>query len=186
MSIASHALLLADTGPLCRFAEAGDEQVDALVDYLGEALRITQDVNIEVQRLAKTKFPRLHRLAWKGFPSSDPITITDKRLLDQIENIVQGRRRHSPGHFMEDRGEVATILVAKAIECSVLIDDRWGKDTFAVRKGVPTFSTEDLAVEMASAGALTEDEAYAVFRRVYRSSRSSFDTRLGALRQARA
>lgn len=181
MSIASQPLLLADTGPFCRFAETGDEHLDALASHLGDNLRITQDVAIELSRLAREAFPRLARLRWLAFPREEPITIRDKRLLDQIENIVQGRRRHAPGHFLEDRGEVATILVAKSIGCPVLIDDRWGKDTFAVRKGVPTFSTEDLAVEMAAARVLTPDQAYAVFRRVYRSDRATFDARLAAL-----
>jgi len=183
MSIADQSMLLADTGPFCRFAEAGDDAIDALVSYLGDSIRITQDVSIELQRLAKTQFPRLNRFIWKKFPVEDPITITDKRLLDQIENIVQGRRRHNPGHFMEDRGEVATILIAKALGCPVLIDDRWGKERFAIKKGVLTFSTEDLAVEMAVAGALSEDDAFEVFRRVYNSPRLTFDTRLAAIRQ---
>lgn len=184
MRIADQPVLLADTGPFCRFADAGDAHVDALVDYVGDTLQITQDVSIEIQRLAKQRFPRLNRLSWKGFPASDPITITDKRLLDQVENIIEGRRRHSPGHFMEDRGEVATILVAKSMDCPVLIDERWGKETFATRKGVTTFSTEDLAVEMASVGALSPDDAFAVFRRVYQSSRSSFDALLNQLQEA--
>lgn len=185
MRIADQPVLLADTGPFCRFSEASDAHVDALVDYMGDTLQITQDVSIEIQRLAKQRFPRLNRLSWKGFPASDPITITDKRLLDQIENIIDGRRRHSPGHFMEDRGEVATILVAKSMGCPVLIDERWGKETFAVRKDVATFSTEDLAVEMAAAGALSPNDAYEVFRRVYQSSRVSFDALVSGLGQAR-
>lgn len=183
MSIADQPALLADTGPFCRFAEAGDDAIDALVNYLGGSIRITQDVSIELQRLAKTQFPRLKRFTWQKFPVEDPITITDKRLLDQIENIVQGRRRHNPGHFMEDRGEVATILVAKDLGCPVLIDDRWGRETFAVKKGVATFSTEELAVEMAADGVLSENDAFDVFRRVYNSDRPTFDQQLAAYRQ---
>jgi hypothetical protein len=179
MTIAGHPLLLADTGPFCRFAEASDAHVDALVAYVRHNLRITQDVAIELARLGETRFPRLKRLGWNRFPAEDPITITDARLLSQIDNIVEGRRRHSPGHFLEDRGEVATILVAKQLECPILIDDRWGS-TFARRKSVATFSTEDLAVEMAQSDRLTPDEAFEVFRRVYHNDRASFEARLTA------
>jgi hypothetical protein len=178
MTIAAEPLLLADTGPFCRFAEASDRHVDALSAHLRHNLRITQDVAIEIARLARTTFPRLKRLQWKEFPAEDPITITDARLLSQIENIVDGRRRHSPGHFLEDRGEIATILVAKQMGCPVLIDERWGKDTFAPRKGVATYSTEDLAIEIVLAGGLTRDQAFDVYRRVYRNDRASFDARL--------
>jgi hypothetical protein len=180
MTIADEPLLLADTGPFCRFAEAGDAQVDALAAHLRHNLRITQDVAIELARLAGTKFPRLKQLAWKEFPGEEPITITDARLLSQIEDIARGRRRHAPGHFLEDRGEIATILVAKQIGCPVLIDERWGKETFAPRKGVATYSTEDLAVEIARAERLTPDEAFEVYRRVYHGDRSTFDARLAA------
>lgn len=104
MTIAAQPLLLADTGPFCRFAETGDEQV----------------------------------------------------------------------------GEVATILVANQLDCPVLIDERWGKETFAPRKGVATYSTEDLAVEMAAVGVLTAEQAFAVFERVYHRDRAAFDARLAA------
>jgi hypothetical protein len=85
---------------------------------------------------------------------------------------------------MEDRGEVATILVAKDLGCPVLIDERWGRETFAVKKGVATFSTEELAVEMAAAGVLSANDAFDVFRRVYNSDRPTFDQQLAAYRQA--
>ncbi len=107
--------LLADTGPFCRFAEGKSQQILALADYLDGAVRVVQDVSIELSRRAKTpEHAALNQLQWidPKFPQHQPIAITDKRVLAQIEDILQGRRRRNPGHFMEDRGEVATILVA--------------------------------------------------------------------------
>ena len=98
-------------------------------------------------------------------------------MLQQIEDIVAGRRRRSPGHFMEDRGEVATILLAKERGWPVLLDERWGT-AFAVRKGVETVTTEELCTELTIAGKLNDDHAFDVFKRVYRTGRAEFDRRV--------
>jgi predicted nucleic acid-binding protein len=182
MTIVGQPLLLADTGPFCRFAEVGDGHLDAFAAHTRANLAIVQDVKLELHRLAQNDFPRLKQLDWIGFPAKEPITVTDKHLLAQIENICDGRRRRNPGHFMEDRGEVASILLAKSLGCPVLIDERWGREQFAVVKRVVTYTTEDLALELAVDGGLTEDQAFAVFRGVYRSTRSDFNARLAALR----
>jgi hypothetical protein len=106
------------------------------------------------------------------------------RMLQQIEDIVAGRRRRSPGHFMEDRGEVATILLAKERGWPVLLDERWGT-AFAVRKGVETVTTEELCVELAVASKLNGDHAYDVFKRVYRTGRAEFDLRVSIAERPR-
>jgi predicted nucleic acid-binding protein len=177
--------LLADTGPFCRFAEGTSQQIHALASYLDGAVHIVQDVSIELHRRAKTKeHASLKQLDWidPKFPQHEPIAITDRQVLAQIENILDGRHRRNPGHFMEDRGEVATILVAKDRDWPVLMDDGWGRRSFAPAKNVEVFSTEDLCVEMASAKALSHDAAFQVFAKVYKASRAEFDRRVATFR----
>ncbi len=184
-SIRERPCLLADTGPFCRFAEGASQQTHALASYLDGAVYIAQDVSIELHRRAKTKeHASLKQLEWidPKFPQHEPIAITDRQVLAQIENILDGRRRRNPGHFMEDRGEVATILIAKDRGWPVLMDDGWGRRSFAPAKGVEVFSTEDLCVEMAHAKALSDDDAFEIFAKVYNAKRAEFDRRLAALR----
>ncbi len=182
-AIRQRPFLLADTGPFCRFAEGKSQQILALAAYLDGAVHIVQDVSIELSRRAKTPAHAvLKQLQWidPTFPQHQPIAITDKRVLAQIEDILGGRRQRNPGHFMEDRGEVATILVAKDRDWPVLMDDGWGRRSFAPAKGVEVITTEDLCVEMAAAKALTNDHAFEVFEKVYNTSRAEFDKRVEA------
>jgi predicted nucleic acid-binding protein len=181
--IGQRPFLLADTGPFCRFAEGTSQQILALASYLAASVHIAQDVSIELHRRAKTpEHASLKQLQWidPKFPQYDPIAITDMRVLAQIENILDGRRRRNPGHFMEDRGEVATILIAKDHGWPVLLDDGWGRRSFAPAKGVEVFSTEDLCVEMAATKALSTDDAFEVFEKVYKTGRAEFDRRVAA------
>jgi hypothetical protein len=177
--IADRPCLLADTGPFCRFAEGRHKQLAVMAEYLDERLWIAQDVAIELQRRSQTKeHAALSSLKWEPrFPRHEPITIADRKMLQQIEDIVAGRRRRKPGHFMEDRGEVATILLAKERGWPVLLDERWGT-AFAVRKGVETVTTEQLCVELTIADKLSSDHAFDVFKRVYRTGRAEFDHRV--------
>jgi predicted nucleic acid-binding protein len=184
-TIRERPCLLADTGPFCRFAEAGSQQTHALADYLGQSLYIAQDVSLELRRRAKTQeHAALKQLQWidPKFPQHEPIPITDKKVLAQIEDILAGRRRRNPGHFMEDRGEVATILLAKDRGWPVLMDDGWGRRSFAPAKGVEVISTEELCIEMAVANALSRDHAFAVFKTVYKTNRTTFDRRVAAFK----
>jgi hypothetical protein len=181
--IRERSCLLADTGPFCRFAEGRHDQLAAMVAYLDDHLWITQDVAIELSRRAKSEQHRqLSTLAWEPkFPRHEPLTITDARLLQQIEDIVAGRLKQRPAHFMKDRGEVATVLLAKERGWPVLLDDQWGRK-FAARKEVEVITTEDLCVEMVAAGHLAENHSFEVFRRVYMTPRADFDGRVAALR----
>jgi hypothetical protein len=175
--------LLADTGPFCRFAEGNSNQIHALAAYLGEAVHIVLDVWVELHRRAKTdQHAALNQLRWidPNFPQHEPIPITDKHLLAQIDDIVAGRRQRKPGHFMEDRGEVATILLAKDRGWPILMDDGWGK-RFAKAKNIETITTEDLCLEMATTHALSDEHAFEIFEKVYKTSRTQFDQRLAAL-----
>jgi predicted nucleic acid-binding protein len=82
---------------------------------------------------------------------------------------------------MEDRGEVATVILAKDRGWPTLMDDGWGK-RFAKAKKVEIITTEDLCVEMAATGALSDEDAFEVFEKVYKTSRGQFDERVAALR----
>jgi hypothetical protein len=181
--IRQRPFLLADTGPFCRFAEGRSAQILALAGYLADTVRVALDVSIELQRRAKTpEHAALKQLHWidPKFPQHEPIAITDKRLLAQVEDIARGRRQRNPGHFMEDRGEIATILLAKDRGWPVLMDDGWGK-RFAKAKQVEVITTEELCVEMAAANALSDEHAFEVFAKVYKTSRAQFDKRVAAL-----
>jgi hypothetical protein len=184
VSIKDQEILLADSGPFCRFADTGHEHLKAFMDYLGPSLRVTRDVQREISNLAKTEFPRLKDLEWTGWLSEDnALTITDRRMLSQIDDIAEGqRRRRNRRNPTAERGEIATVLLAKHMKVPVLVDDGEGKD-FATKKGVMSFDTEQLCVEMAIAGALTEDQAFEVYGRVYKGTRQKFNK---ALADARA
>lgn len=183
MTIKEQHLLLADTGPFCRFADTGHRHLQAFVDYLGPALRITRDVEREIRNLSKKRYPALQDLEWRKWPGYESvITITDPRLLAQIDEIARRERmKKNKRAAWAEKGEFATILVAKQLQAPVLMDDGNGK-RFAAGKRVVSFTTEDLCVEMAVAGALTDDEAFDVFHRVYKSSRTQFDARVATSR----
>jgi hypothetical protein len=181
--IADLEVILGDTGPFCRLAEAGEPHLDIAADYLKPRLQIVMDVQRELRRRAAMPVhARLHRLAQLGVPERDPITITDKYMLERIEEIVEGRRRRKPGHADADRGEVATALVAGAMRVPILMDDGWGK-RFAISQGVRVFTTQDLAVELAATQTLTSRFAYGNFRIVYAdATRPDFDHRVEEFR----
>jgi len=177
--IADLETILGDTGPFCRLAEAGEAHLDIAAGYLREQLQIVMDVHRELRRRATLPIhARLSRLPTLGVPQHEPITITDRYLLERIDEIVEGRRRRKPGHVDEDRGEVATALVARAMNVPALMDDGWGK-RLAASEGVQVFTTQDLAVELAATGTLAARFAYGIFRLVYAdSSRNDFDQRV--------
>ena len=164
--IADLELILGDTGPFCRLAEAGEAHLDVAAGYLKAQLQIVMDVHRELRRRATTPaHARLNRLALLGIPEHEPITITDKFLLERVDTIIEGRRRRKPGHADEDRGEVATALVAAAMSVPVLMDDGWGK-RLAVSQNVRVFTTQDLAVELAATETLHPRFAFGIYRAV--------------------
>jgi hypothetical protein len=182
--IVARPCLIADTGPFCRFAQGTANQLDAFADYLGDSVWIVQEVAVELaKRSRKPGYERLVQLGWRNpsFPQHPPIAIADRRMITQIDNIIGGRQRGGRGPLVKDRGEVASVLVARDKKWPVLMDDGWGRHSFAPSRGVETISTEDLCLEMAHAGALSADDAYEVFESVYHTSRATFDRRLGQL-----
>jgi hypothetical protein len=101
--------VLADTGPFCRLAEAGEHQLDAAAEYLAPVLHIVKDVEGELRRRATIPVhARLNRLELLGVPRHEPITLTDARLLSRIETILARRRKRYPDHENKDKGEVVT------------------------------------------------------------------------------
>jgi len=181
--IAEQDLILADTGPFCRLAEAGEAHLDAAALYLEPNVQVVIDVHKELRRRSTVSVhARLTRLELLGVPREEPITITDKNLLDRVEAILQGRRRRKPGHEREDRGEVTTALVAADLGVPVLMDDGFGK-RLAAQEGVEIFTTQDLAVELAAYDALRSLHAYGLYRIVYQNSnRREFDRLVDAAR----
>ena len=176
-------LILGDTGPFCRLAEAGEAHLDIAANYLKPRLQIVMDVHRELRRRATTrKHDRLNRLPILGIPEHEPITITDKHILERIDDIVEGRRRRKPGHVDEDRGEVATALVAAEMGVPVLMDDGWGK-SLAMARNVRVFTTQDLAVELAATNTLAPRFAFGIYRLVYKGATlEEFDRRVEGFR----
>jgi hypothetical protein len=181
--IAEQDVILAETGPFCRLAEAGEAHLDAAARYLQPNVRVVIDVHKKLRR--RSAIPvhaRLTRLELLGVPRDEPIPITDKHLLDRIQTILEGRRRHKPAHEHEDRGEITTALVAADLGVPVLMDDGFGK-RLAAHEGVEVFTTQDLAVELAAYGVLGALHAYGIYRIVYQdSTREEFDRLVDAAR----
>jgi predicted nucleic acid-binding protein len=181
--ITEQDMILADTGPFCRLAEAGEAHLDAAALYLEPNVQVVIDVHKELRRRSTVSVhARLTRLELLGVPREEPITITDKNLLDRVETILEGRRRRKPGHEHEDRGEVTTALVAADLGVPVLMDDGVGK-RLAAQEGVEIFTTQDLAVELAASDALGSLHAYGIYRIVYQNStHQEFDRLVDAAR----
>lgn len=187
--------ILIDTGPFCRFAEGKNDQLEAFINYLGDRAWIMRDVERELAyRARKPEHAALSRPGWDPkFPRHEALLIEDRQTLQQIEDIVENQRRLrqkaidagatnlKPKDFLSDRGEVATVLMAKKKAWPTLLDDGWAAHTFAPNKGVTVFSTETLCVEMAYDGVLTEAHAFEVFTLVYGNSRAEFTKRLRAI-----
>lgn len=81
--------LLADTGPWCRMAEAGEAHLDAAAEYLRANVNVVEDVRRELRRRARTpEHQRLARLQLLDVPEGEAITITDASVLHEIDRIV--------------------------------------------------------------------------------------------------
>jgi len=180
--IFEHERLLADTGPFCRCAEAGEAHLDIAAEYLRGNVAVVLDVHQELRSRSKMSVhSRLTRLALLGVPASDPIEITDRAVLVELDTILSRRRRTHPGHEREDRGEVATALAAHALGVPVLMDDGFGK-LLAARRGVTMYTTQDLAVELAARNVLGRRHALGIFRIVYKGALDEdFDARVDTL-----
>jgi hypothetical protein len=185
--LGSCGVVLADTGPFCRLAEAGEAVFDVAVEFLRAKVQIVEDVNRELRRRAEAPaHNRLHRLGVLGVPTTEPISITDGVLLARIQEILDGRRAMKPGHPLEDRGEIVTALVAGSEGFAVLMDDGFGR-RLAAREGVEVFTTADLALELAARELCRPVHAWALHRRVNSGvTKGAFEEAATALKAALA
>ncbi|MEE4276512.1 MAG: hypothetical protein V2J16_11670 [Thermoleophilia bacterium] len=165
----SAAELLLDATVLCRFADHG--LLSELRGYLGDRARITREVERELLRLADAgEFSQLHdHLAGNG-----PVARAQGKWPKHTKNLPDGLKpefarilglKHSLGeHERAHAGEIATVLMAVHRRTSlVLIDDNWGSDLARKTYGLEVMSTARLVLEMVVAGALAEDEGFAVY-----------------------
>lgn len=175
-------VILADTGPFCRLAEAGEAHLELAAEYLRANVKIVEDVRKELRRRAEQpKHARLARLDLLEVPEGEAVTVTDGQVLATITTILTKRRKLKPGHENEDRGEVSTALAADANGWPVLMDDGFGK-RLAGQRGVPVYTTEDLAVEMVVTKHMKAIHGHGIYRIVYAgSTRAEFDARVAAL-----
>lgn len=165
----SAAELLLDASVLCRFAEHG--LLTELRAYLGDRARITREVERELLLLADRREFRQVRdhLAEEG-----SVARARGKWPKHTENLPDGLKpefakilglKHSLGeHERAHAGEIATVLMAVHRRTSlILIDDDWGSDLARKTYGLEVMSTARLVLEMVAAGALAEDEGFAVF-----------------------
>jgi predicted nucleic acid-binding protein len=181
--LGSCGVILADTGPFCRLAEAGEAVFDVAEEFLRAKVQIVEDVNRELRRRAEAPaHNRLHRLGVIGVPTTEPISITDSALLARIQAILDGRRSMKPGHPLEDRGEVVTVLVAGSEGFPVLMDDGFGR-RLAAREGVEVFTTQDLALEVAARELCRPVHGWALYRRINSdATKKAFEEAVAALK----
>lgn len=185
--LGSCGVVLADTGPFCRLAEAGEAVFDAATEFLREKVQIVEDVNRELRRRAEAPaHNRLHRLGVLGVPTTEPISITDGALLGRIQEILDGRRLMKPGHPLEDRGEIVTVLVASSEGLPALMDDGFGR-RLAASERVEVFTTQDLALELAARELCSPAHAFTLYRRVNsNTAKETFEEVAAALKASLA
>jgi hypothetical protein len=159
--IADLSEVLLDTGPFCRFCEAGE--LSAFAAYLGPKARITRDVEVELGLRAKEdKHSALKTLHWitPPFPQHEAIALTASQM-KQADRIREQFAR--PGDPMFSHlGEISTVLVAKERGVAVMIDDIDGRRLARARQ-LPIFGTAGLAVEMVVAEALSDAAGLELF-----------------------
>jgi len=150
--------VLLDTSVLVSFGQAG--QLFQLVQYLGERGSVVLDVEVEVRRLAAGRFPDLKTLALLRWPPGGSIALPTHLLADARD--LQRTRSRPGAEPAENRGEIATVLLAQHQGALAILDDRLGRDLARFR-GLPYLTTPQLAAEMVVAGATDEELALRVF-----------------------
>lgn len=164
--------VLLDTSAFISFAEG--DALRELARYVGDRAAIALDVDKELGRLARGRFPQLQNLERLGWPTGDPLALPPDLLAD-AEDL---RRLNSPpgAHEAANRGEIATALLAGRLRIPVVMDDELGKRLCQAR-GVERLSTAQLAAEMVASGAFEEAAGFAVFEIATPSQvgRSAFD-----------
>ena len=149
--------VLLDTSVIINFAQAG--ALLELARYLGERGAIVLDVAEELRRNTD-RFPQLANLAEIGWPHGEPLALPPDLLADA--EALQRLHSREGAHEAENRGEIATALLAARLRAIAVIDDALGKRLCRMR-GVARLSTAQLAAEMVAAGALEDERGFRVF-----------------------
>jgi hypothetical protein len=166
-------VVYADTSLFCRV----DETLTwiglyKLLDFLGSSLRIVSEVERELRGHAAGKFPGLNRM--QNTPLQGEFLRVPAETLSpaQVRQVIQIALLWpaTPGagpreHF----GEVATVLVATQHGTPVIIDDGHGQ-RFARFRGLTVYTTQDVAIAMTRADALTADEGAQLWTAVFAGS----------------
>jgi hypothetical protein len=182
------AAVLADTSPFCRFAESG--VCELLVDYLAGRLHLTSWVIGELEHRARQPaHAQLRALEGRKPPwvANPPVKLAEDELrrasaLAEGWRSLQERRSGAQRDERANLGETSTIVAAEKHGWAVVLDEGKAR-TYAQRRGLTVFSTQDLVVEMAAAGELKEKRALLVYRRVYRDATdAAFEQALGIAR----
>ena len=153
--VADAEIVVADASPVRVFVDAGAQR--ALVDYLGARVRITVDVQRELDDAARS-VPGL-RLLLRDWPPTDPVELPVE-LMQKAADIL-GFITDDPHPGLQDLGEVTSVLLAEHLratgECRqpvLLLDDvRHGKNLARPRL-LDVVDTPGLIVDMVCAGAI--------------------------------
>ena len=182
--------LCGDTSLFCRFEETlGWMGLYALLNYFGPRLVIVVEVARELDGHSRGGFPQLAMLKntqLKGeYLHAQPEQLPSALAL-QVGQIARSWPDADPARPRKNFGEVASVLLAQTAGYSAILDDGPGQ-RFARRRNVPCYTTRDVTVAMAASGALSEDDAAAIWASVFRhqSDRHHFEAALAQLRAAR-
>jgi predicted nucleic acid-binding protein len=189
ISVRSLASVLADTSVFCNVAEVLDgDGLIAVLDYLDTRVAIVREVHREMEGLSRGRFADLATLKTVelvGEYLRGPSVTLDPDLAADVPTIVEhsGLFTPDPGRPRKNYGEVATVLAASRNNVPVLMDDADGR-RFARRRGVMSISTRDLVVAMHVDGAVSADDAFAVWETAAKSDRGRerFDRAVEAAR----
>jgi hypothetical protein len=166
MGVDTPRLLLSDSSVLFRFFAAGAEIVEAFMEALGDRLYIVFDVKVEIDRHKNDPEFRRGARRFLELLEHDPIVLAND-VREQARRVLELNRRH--GLRDEDRGEVATVLCARSLihageNWLVLVGDRYGIDLAdSGEPHVPHMNSAKTIVELARQGALSQDQAEAVW-----------------------
>jgi hypothetical protein len=187
-SIKSFDVVVADTSLFCRVEETLRwTGLIQLLDYFDKQLRIVMEVQRELDKHARHDFlglRMLHNVPEKGRYLRRPADALSPALSVRVGQIASSwADAVDSTDPRKNYGEVATVLLADELEAVAVIDDGNGRK-FARARHVTTFTTRDVAVEMALAGAISEDAGAALWARVFRTEheRRYFDAAMAVAR----
>lgn len=186
--ISSHSLVLADTSLFCRIEETLTWMgLLRLLDHFDERLRIVTDVNRELSGHERGDFPGLRVMRTAPMKGqflrgpAEPLPADLSVKVGQIAPMLPSAE--DSDNPKKNFGEVATALLAREIGVVAVIDDTDGR-AVAHRRNVMTYTTREVAVEMAALGVLTDDDAARLWAKVfkYERERRYFDAAVTAAR----